>query len=141
MHQLMLITHFVGLSIGAGTGIYMAALSSYAAKLPDKAAAKAVMLGPGAAVSSVGLVGLILLLVSGAGMVFVDDIAAHWAWAFRVKMLLVGLIVIYIAAMHRLGVRAKQETTPRAAFTMKKLGPIGPLLAVFTIIAAVMAFQ
>ena len=67
MHKLMLITHFLGLSIGAGTGIYMAALSSYAAKLPDKAAAKAVMLGPGGAVSSVGLVGLILLLLSGAG--------------------------------------------------------------------------
>jgi uncharacterized membrane protein YbhN (UPF0104 family) len=141
MHKLMLITHFLGLSIGAGTGIYMAALSSYAAKLPDKAAAKAVMLGPGGAVSSVGLVGLILLLLSGAGMVFVDHITAHWAWAFRVKLVLVGLIVIYVTIMHHLGVRAKREMAPRAAFTMKKLGTIGPLLAVFTIIAAVMAFQ
>ena len=137
MHKLMLITHFLGLSIGAGTGIYMAALSSYAAKLPDKA----VMLGPGGAVSSVGLVGLILLLLSGAGMVFVDHITAHWAWAFRVKLVLVGLIVIYVTIMHHLGVRAKREMAPRAAFTMKKLGTIGPLLAVFTIIAAVMAFQ
>ena len=141
MHQLMLIAHFLGLSIGAGTGIYMAALSAYAAKLPDKTEAKSVMLGPGAAVSKVGTVGLGLLLLSGLGMVFVDNIAVQWDWAFRVKMVLVGLIIVYVAGMHRLASRAKREKVPQAVFIMKKLGPIGPLLAVFTIIAAVMAFQ
>lgn len=141
MHQLMLIMHFVGLSIGAGTGIYMAALSAYAAKLPDKAAAKAVMLGPGGAVSGVGVAGLTLLLLSGVGMVFVDNIAAQWDLAFRIKMLLVGLIIIHVANMYRLAARAKRETTPQAAFTMKKLGPLGPILGVLTIIAAVIAFK
>lgn len=58
----MLITIFFGLSTDVGTGIYMAALSYYAAKLPDKVAAKAVMLGPGGAISSVILVGLTVLL-------------------------------------------------------------------------------
>lgn len=137
----MLITHFIGLSIGAGTGIYMAALSAYAAKLQDKAAAKAVMPGPGGAVSGVGVTGLALLLLSGVGMVFIDNVAAQWDWAFRIKMVLVGLIIIHVANMHRLAARAKRETTPQAAFTMKKLAPLGPILGVLTIIAAVMAFQ
>jgi len=141
MHKLMLITHFLGLSIGAGTGIYMAALSAYAAKLPDKAVAKTVMLGSGGAISSVGLVGLSLLLLSGVWMVFVEHMVVQWDWAFRIKMVLVGLIVVYVGTMHRLAGRAKQETVPQAVFTMKRLGPIGPVLGVFTIIAAVIAFQ
>jgi uncharacterized membrane protein len=141
MNKTLLIFHFLGLSIGAGTGIYMAALSAYAAKMADKAAAKAVMLGPGDVISKVGTVGLVLLLISGAGMVALNDGVAKWGSIFLIKMALVLTLVIYVVSMKWLAARAKQETVPKAAFTMRKLGPVGPLLAVCTIGAAVLAFQ
>ena len=141
MYKLLLITHFFGLSIGAGTGIYMAALSAYAAKTADRAEAGAVMLGPGGAISRVGSIGLVVLLLSGVGMIAVSGGAAQWGLAFWVKMALVALIIVYVANMKMLAARAREEAEPKAAFIMKKLGPVGPILAVFTISAAVLAFQ
>lgn len=141
MFKLLLITHFLGLSIGAGTGVYMAALSAYAGKIADKTEAKAVMLGPGGAISSVGTIGLAMLLLSGMGMVAVGGGVAQWGIAFWIKMALVGLIVVYVMSLKRLAARARLETTPNAAIAMKKLGPIGPMLAIFTVSAAVLAFK
>ena len=141
MFKTLLIFHFLGLSIGAGTGVYLAALSAHAAKLADKSAAKAVMLGPGGVISNVGTVGLVLLLISGVGMVGLNNGVIQWGLAFWIKMALVVLLVVYVTLMKWLALRAKQETVPKAAFTMKKLGPIGPTLAVCAIGAAVLAFQ
>ena len=99
------------------------------------------MLGPGGAISGVGSIGLVVLLLSGVGMVAVSGGAAQWGLAFWVKMALVALIIAYVANMKMLAARAREEAEPKAAFIMKKLGPVGPILAVFTISAAVLAFQ
>jgi hypothetical protein len=141
MYKLLLIAHFLGLSIGAGTGVYMAALSSYAGKLADKSEAKAVMLGPGGVISKVGTFGLGLLLLSGVGMVVGADVPMQWGFVFWLKMILVAMIIVYVASMRWLAARAKVETAPKAAFTMKRLGPLGPMLAMFTIGVAVLAFK
>ena len=141
MFKTLLIFHFLGLSIGAGTGVYLAALSAHAAKLADKSAARSVMLGPGAVIANVGTVGLALLLISGVGMVAIDNGMVRWDTAFWIKMALVFSIVIYVAGMKWLTARARRETVPKAAFTMKKLGPVGPVLAACAIGAAVLAFQ
>jgi hypothetical protein len=141
MYKLLLVAHFLGLSIGAGTGVYLAALSSYAGKLADKSEAKAVMLGPGGVISKVGTFGLVLLLVSGAGMVAADGGVAQWGPAFWLKMALVVMLIVYVTSMKWLAACARRETDPAAASTMKRLGPLGPTLALFTIGAAVVAFK
>lgn len=141
MYNVLLTVHFLGLSIGAGTGVYLAALASYAARQCDRAKARELMLGAGGVVSAVGLAGLILLLVSGILMVLSVGGIDQFGTAFRWKMAAVAVLVVFVTAMKRLALQAKRESTPRAAIAMKKLGPVGPALAVLTIGLAVSAFH
>jgi uncharacterized membrane protein len=141
MYKTMLVLHFVGLSIGAGTGIYLAALAAYAARHHDPAGAGALMRGAGGAIANVGTFGLALLIVSGLGMIAIIGGTGQFGWAFWVKMALVASIVAYIVAMKRLARRAQTQPSPRVGQRLKQLRPFGPALGVATIALAVLAFH
>jgi uncharacterized membrane protein len=140
LYKTLLILHMVGLSIGAGTGIYIAAVARHATRNLDQAEARTLIPGVNGAISKVGSVGLALLLVSGVGLALVMGPAALNA-AFQIKMALVAMIIAFVGTMHYLAARTRRAGDVQAAQMMRKLGPLGPLLAVATLIAAVMAFH
>lgn len=141
MYDTLLIIHFFGLAIGAGTPFYMAAMARHVGKSGQPQQIKQVMLGPGGAVAMVGAVGLVLMLISGVGMYFQLGNGQSLGMAFTVKMVFVGLIIIYVGTMKSLSKRAGKEEGMATMGTIKKLSPIGPVLSVVAICAAVVAFH
>jgi len=140
LYKTLLLLHMFGLTIGAGTGFYVAAIGRYAARNLDQAEARTLIPGVSSAVSRVGAIGLALLLVSGIGLAMIIG-PSVFNTAFQIKMALVVLIVAFVGAMHYLGARTRRAGDTRAALMMKKLGPVGPVLAVSTLAAAVVAFH
>jgi uncharacterized membrane protein SirB2 len=140
LYKTLLILHMVGLSIGAGTGIYIAAVARHATRNLDQAEARTLIPGVNGAISRVGSIGLALLLLSGIGMAAIVGPAALGT-AFWIKMALVVLIVAFVGTMQHLSRRTRRSGDAGAAATMKRLGPVGPVLAVLTVIAAVGAFH
>lgn len=140
MYDTLLFLHFFGISIGAGTGIYMLALSRHATRNLDQAEARTLMPGIAGTVSGVGTLGLVLLIVSGLAMALMigDSVLSSM---FLAKMILVALIVVFVMAMHYLAKRVQRKSDLSAAQIMKKLATLGPMLGVLTIFAAVMAFH
>jgi len=140
LYKTLLLLHMFGLTVGAGTGFYIAAVGRHAARNMEQAEARTLIPGINGAISKLGTVGLALLLVSGFGLALILGPAAFNA-AFQIKMGLVVLIIAFVGAMHYLAARTRRAGDMRAAQMMRKLGPLGPLLAVATLIAAVMAFH
>jgi len=139
-YKFLLVLHMLGLSIGAGTGIYIAAVARHAARHLDQAEARVLLPGVNGAISAVGGIGLALLVASGIGMSVILGPAAITT-AFELKMGLVVLIVAFLVAMGRLARRARKSGDAGAAATMRRIGPIGPVLALLTMVAAVGAFH
>jgi len=139
-YKTLLILHMFGLTIGAGTGFYLAAVGRHAARHLEQAEARTLIPGVNGAISKLGTLGLALLLLSGVGMVTMAGSAALNT-VFWIKMALVGAIVVYVGVMHSLAARSRRAGDASALLTMKKLSPIGPVLAVATLSAAVLAFR
>jgi len=139
LYKTLLFLHMFGLTIGAGTGIYIAAVSRYASKHLDQSQARTLLPGVNGTLSKVGSIGLALLLLSGIGMMLTVG-ASRFNTAFSVKMALVVAIVVFVGAMHMLAARVRRGDK-NALVMMNRIGPIGPLLAIGTLVAAVMAFH
>lgn len=140
MLDTLLFLHFTGVAIGAGTGIYLAALARHAERHMDEVQARTLMPGLTGAVARVGNIGLGVLIVSGVGLV---GITGHEALTplFWVKMSLVAAIVAFVLRMNRLASRVRLQGDVAAVLTMKKLSPFGPALAGLTVLFAVLAFH
>jgi len=114
MYDFILILHFLGLAMGAGTSFYMLGLALHARRLKDPEAAKKVMLGAGAAITGIGLLGLILLLASGYFLLMQSGIDIKTLnWAFWMKMAMVAAILIYTVTMKIFAIKAKRREAPR----------------------------
>lgn len=140
MYDILLFLHFFGLSIGAGTGFYLLALSRHATHNMELAEARTLMPGISAAISKVGSIGLILLILSGVmlGLVQGGSILTDY---FILKMLFVVLIVVFVIAMNRLAANVRHKADVNALQWMKKIGPLGPVLGSLTILSAVLSFH
>jgi len=140
LYKSLLLLHMFGLTIGAGTGFYLAAIGRHAARHLEQAEARTLIPGISGAISRLGSVGLALLLLSGIGMATLAGSAA-FGTAFWIKMALVVAIVVYVGTMQMLAARARRAGDVTAVSMMKRLAPIGPALAVATLAAAVVAFH
>jgi hypothetical protein len=140
MFDTLLFLHFVGISIGAGTGVYLIALSRHAARNLDQAEARTLMPGVANTISGVGKLGLILLIVSGITMTLLMG-KNVWSSLFMIKLILVALIVVFVAVMNYLARRVHGKGDMSAAQVMKKIAVLGPMLAILTIFTAVLAFH
>ncbi len=145
MYDFTLILHFLGLAMGAGTSFYMLGLALHARRLKEPDAAKKMVLGAGAAISGVGLMGLLLLLASGYFLLQLSAIDINTLnWAFWMKMAMVTAIIIYTVVMKVLAIKAKRregEAGIAAMKKMKRFALIGPFLAFLVISFAVLAFN
>ena len=128
-----------GLSIGAGTSIYLAAVARHAARNLDQAESRTLIPGVNGAISKVGSIGLALLILSGLGMAEMMGLSALGT-AFWIKMALVAAIVVYVGSMQVLARRVRGGDLS-AVTTMNTVKPAGPLLVLLTLTAAVVAFH
>jgi len=140
MFDTLLFLHFIGISIGAGTGIYMMALSRHAARNLDQAEARTLMPGVANTISGVGKLGLILLIASGITMTLIMG-KSVWSGLFLTKMILVALLIVFLVVINKLARRVHVKGDMSAAQVMKKISVLGPMLAMLTIFTAVLAFH
>jgi uncharacterized membrane protein len=140
MYKVLLFLHFFGISIGAGTGIYLLSLRQYATLNLEPAEARTLMPGVAGAISRIGNLGLVLLIISGLGMFYLVG-SGIISTVFLVKMALIFLLVLFVLLMNRLARRVATKGDLTAAKTMQRLVPFGPLLGVLIILAAVMTFH
>ncbi len=145
MYNFILILHFLGLAMGAGTSFYMFGLALHARRLKDPASAKKIMLGAGAAISGVGLLGLMLLLASGYFLLMQPSFDINTLnWAFWMKMAMVAAILFYTVMMKVFAIKAKRREGEEGIAAMKKMkrfAAIGPFLIFLVISFAVLAFR
>lgn len=140
METLLMTLHFLSLAVGIGGGVASAIAGAQSAKAEPPGA-----MALGKLQSQVGNVGygaLILLWITGIWMVYAKyggfgDLPA----SFNLKMLGVLGLTAALTAMQVVKRRAMAAGGPPNASTMKMLGQLALLSAVFTIVMAVLTFN
>lgn len=140
MYDTLLFLHFFGISIGAGTGIYMLALSRHAAKNLDQAEARTLMPGVARTVSGVGKLGLVILLVTGLAMALMLG-KSVLSGMFVTKLILVALLIVFLLVMQYLTSQVQVKRNLSAAGMLKRIAVLGPVLGGMIILLAVLAFH
>jgi uncharacterized membrane protein len=140
MFDTLLFLHFFGISIGAGTGIYMLALSRHAARNLEQAEARTLMPGIANTISGVGKLGLLVLIASGMIMTLLMG-KSVWSGVFLTKLILVALLIVFLIVINRLATRVQAKGDMSAARVMKKIAVLGPMLGMLIIFTAVLAFH
>jgi uncharacterized membrane protein len=140
MFDTLLFLHFFGISIGAGTGIYMLALSRHAARNLEQAEVRTLMPGIANTISGVGKLGLLVLIASGMIMTLLMG-KSVWSGVFLTKLILVALLIVFLIVINRLARRVQVNGDMSAARVMKKIAVLGPALGMLIIFTAVLAFH
>lgn len=140
MRDVMLILHFVGLTMGLGTSFAHAFLGSVTGKMSADEATKfrvhSLVLG------KMGLIGIGLLVISGLYLV-----TPYWKLLSSMPLLilklsLVVVLISLIAVINILSARAKKGNETEVQF--KKIAPLGKmtmLIALIIVIVAVYVFH
>jgi len=142
MYDLLLILHFLGVALGVGTSFAFLVLGMASKDLEPKermAFAKRTF-----ALSKNGSVGLLLLIVSGVGMLLTRGVSAVFAWggpAFHAKLTLVVLLCGFVGYSQVLMKRVRVSSDVASAARLPKIGRVMLLLSVGIVISAVLAFH
>ncbi|HEY0656427.1 MAG TPA: hypothetical protein VGD65_25010 [Chryseosolibacter sp.] len=139
MRETLLILHFIGLAMGVGTGFAHAFIGAAAGKMPPAEGIKFRL--NSLVITRVGNIGLVLLLVSGLGL-----ITPYWkvlpsSPLLIAKLVLVALLIIVIARLNILGRKAQQANPGEQFAKMKTLGKVSMVLALSIVVVAVLYFQ
>ena len=139
MKDAMLIIHFIGLTMGLGTGFAHAFLGAATAKMQEAEATRfrlqSLVLG------SMGNTGIVLLVISGLYM-----ITPYWqTLADRplliLKLALVLLLILLIVAINILGQKAKKGNAGKYFERMAWLGKMTLILGLAIVTTAVCVFH
>lgn len=142
LHDLLLITHFIGLALGLGTSFSMFTLGLAAKDMTpaDRAAfmRRAMVLGRN------GSIGLLLLILSGVWLVASQGAAEVMAWGggmFHVKLTLVVILMGVFGYSQMLIRQAKGSDGAAAMARLPMVGRIMLLLSTAIVVTAVLAFH
>lgn len=139
MRELMLVVHFIGLTMGLGTGFGFLFLGIASSKM-EKEKAKEFTINT-FALSRMGKIGILLLLVSG-GYLVRPYLGALSSQPFLIAKLM--MVVVLITLLILQGQKSKQTTTGDFETQMKKVqlfGKIILLTAISIVIFAVLNFR
>ena len=142
MHTTLLILHFLGLALGLGSGFAQFTLSRAAAALPPAERSQFALRA--AALGKNGSFGLLLLILSGIGLLTVRGVSATMAWgggAFHAKLTLVVVMIGVFGYMQVLGRRARREGGGPALARLPTVSRVMLLLGIGLVICAVIAFK
>ena len=139
MRELMLILHFLGLTMGLGTGFAHAFLGSTASKMSNEEATKFRL--QSLVLSNMGHIGIALLIVSGLYL-----ITPYWKTLSSMPLLitklsLVAILVVLITLISLSSKRAKKGNAEMEIKKMEKLGKITMVVGLAIVILAVNIFH
>jgi uncharacterized membrane protein len=142
MYDFLLITHFIGLALGVGTSF--ANLRLGIATRDMEPAARAQFFLRAFALSKNASIGLLLLIVSGIGMLLVRGVHPTFVaggTAFHAKL---GLVVLLMGLFGRIQVLIKRARLAQGGPAMAEIPKIGQLMllvGVGIVILAVLSFH
>jgi uncharacterized membrane protein len=143
MYSLLLITHFIGLAMGVGTGFAMFTLGLAARTLPP--ADRAAFMIRASVLGRVGAIGLVLLIVSGFLLMYQRGgpmaVLALGGGMLHVKLTLVAVLVVLVGFMHSQIARAKRAGGGPSMPRLAMLGNLTLLVGILTTVFAVLAFH
>ncbi len=139
MRELMLILHFLGLTMGLGTGFAHAFLGSITGKMSPEEALKFRM--NSLVLSRMGHIGIGLLLISGFYL-----ITPYWKVLssfplLMVKLSLVAVLIVLITLISIAARKAKQGDAERQLKKMELLGKLTLLVGISIVVVAVNTFH
>jgi len=139
MRETMLILHFIGLTMGLGTGFAHAFLGTAISKMSPEEGTKFHL--HTLVLARMGQVGIGLLLISGFYM-----ITPYWKVIGNMPILMIklGLVAILIVLVTLLGIagkKAKQGDAERQFKKIAVLGKITLLVGIAIVVMAVMTFH
>jgi hypothetical protein len=140
VYDILLMLHFIGLSLAFAAPFFMKALASHASTLMPEERPK-LMLGAGRNISKVGSMGLAFLIGSGVPMLIMRGSFSQYEWPFFAKMILVLVLIVYVGIMQMLMAKARRSKESADFIKLKKMGNIGPFLGTATLIFAVLTFH
>ncbi len=134
MRELMLILHFIGLTMGLGTGFAHAFLGSITKKMSSEEALKFRM--NSMVLGKMGHIGITLLLISGFYM-----ITPYWKVLSTMPLLIakLSLVAILIVLISFIGAATKKAKQGDAANQFKKMETLGKLTLLVGIAIVVLA--
>jgi uncharacterized membrane protein len=136
------ILHFLGLAMGVGTGFAMFTLGFATRHLAPSE--RAAFMLRATALSRMGSIGLLLLIVSGLGMMWQRGVDVVFAWGgglFHVKLTLVVVLLGVVGYMHALTARAKREGGGPIMAKLAIFGQLTLLVGITIVVVAVLAFR
>jgi len=134
MRDVMLIAHFIGLTMGLGTSFAHAFLDKLISKMDKDQATKfrlQVMV-----LSLMGYIGIILLIISGIFLIIPYSPTLLSNPLLIIKLLLVAVLVILLILIHN-GIRKAQKSD--AEKNLKRIEPLGKLTLVIGITIVIIA--
>lgn len=135
----MLIVHFIGLTMGLGTGFAHAFLGKAMSKLDRDEAKK---FGHQIkALSKMGTIGIILLLVSGIYLIIPYRAVILTNTLLLTKLILVFILIVLIALIGRDAKRASKEGIEGNAKKVGYMGKLTLILSITIVIVAVNVFH
>jgi uncharacterized membrane protein len=139
MRDVMLIVHFIGLSMSLGTGFANLFLGMAAAKLEPAERGK--FMSKTMILMRMGHTGLGLLLVSGFYM-----ITPYWKVLGEMPVLIaklcfVGLLVIMVSVITILAKKAQREGNPAMLMKLKPFGMLNFFVGITIVVLAVLSFH
>jgi len=139
MRELMLILHFIGLTMGLGTGFAHAFLGSITSKMTTEEAIKFRL--QSLVLSKMGHTGIGLLLISGFYM-----ISPYWKVLSTMPLLiaklsLVAILIVLITLISISGKKAKQGDAAVQLKKMETLGKMTLLVGLAIVVLAVKVFR
>jgi uncharacterized membrane protein len=142
MYETLLILHFIGLALGLGTSFAMFTLNLATKDLDPSERGK--FMQRAGALSRNGSLGLLLLILSGLGILFYRGFGNVMAWgggAFHAKLTLVVILCGLVGYMQVTLKKARKNNDPKLMAKLPLLGRIGMLLTVSIVVLAVVAFK
>ena len=139
MRDIMLITHFIGLSMSLGTGFANLFLGFAAAKLEPAERGK--FMSNTLILMRMGHTGLGLLLISGFYLItpywkIIGDMPIVIA-----KLCFVGLLVILVSIITIIAKKAHREGNPALLLKLKPFGMLNFFVGITIVVLAVLSFH
>lgn len=142
MYLVLLALHFLGLALGVGAGFAQLTLTLATRELsPGERTTLALRT---LSLSKNSSYGLLLLILSGVGMMLSRGVAATFQWgggAFHAKLSLVVIMFGVLGYSQVIGARARRAGSVSDINRLRSLSRLQLMLGVLVVIAATVAFQ
>lgn len=142
MYLVLLVLHFLGLSLALGAGFASLTLSLSSRDLP--AGERTGLALRTLSLSKNSSYGVLLLLLTGIGMMLLRGVAATFAWgggAFHGKLTLVVIMLGVLGYSQVVGAKARRSGAVSELQRVRVLSRVQLVLGVLVVIAATVAFK